>query len=421
MTHREIAPRKARRRLTLRARLTLSYAGLVTGSGAILITLVYLYMRFVPNYRIVGDAGLPQTPYGATSGRTDGIAVVKADDFLENLIVASILALVVMTVIGATVGWLIARRIVKPLDDIGDAARRATEGSLDHRVGLNGPPDEIQRLADTFDQMLASLEHSFAAQRRFTANASHELQSPLATIKTMIDVTRSNPSPDLADLRGLIDRIDDVNQNNIETVDAMLDLATAEHASVLPEPVDLVALAQTVARDLHDDAATFSVELEIPTGTAIAWGSHVLLRQAVSNLVRNAIHHNRPGGRASIAVVSSPGRVQLTVWNSGPGVESADVDTLLEPFVRGSGRSLTRGRGHGLGLAIADAAVAANGGRLDLAPNADGGLTATLDVPSADAEAASRSASRSDAVPLDAAPGANDSRRPVDAHSLPCP
>ncbi|WP_194409672.1 sensor histidine kinase [Microbacterium cremeum] len=395
MTQRAIPRSEARRRrLTLRTRLTLSYAGLITGSGAILITLVYLYMRFVPTYRIVSDAAHPGAAPSGPSGRTDGIAIVKADDFLDNLIVASILALLLMTLIGATVGWLIARRIVKPLSDIGDAARRATEGSLEHRVGLNGPPDEIQTLADAFDQMLASLERSFAAQRRFTANASHELQSPLATIKTMIDVTRSNPSADPADLRGLIDRISEVNQSNIETVDAMLDLATAAHAAALPEPVDLVALAQTVVTGLNDDAASFDVEIEGPTGSATAWGDPVLLRQAVSNLVRNAIHHNHRGGRASISVASSRGRVRLIVWNTGPTVALANLETLKEPFARGAGRSLTRGSGHGLGLAIADAAMAAHGGRLDLAPNAEGGLTATLDIPSADVRAEARSALR---------------------------
>lgn len=375
------APR--RRRLTLRTRLTLSYAGLITGSGAVLITLVYLYMRFVPTYHVVSDPTPPETAPSETSGRTDGIAIVKADDFLDNLIVASILALLVMTLIGASVGWLVARRIIKPLSDIGDAARRASDGSLDHRVGLNGPPDEIQSLADTFDQMLASLERSFTAQRRFTANASHELQSPLATTKTMIDVTLSHSSSDLAELRGLIERIREVNDSNIETVGAMLDLATAEHASVRPEPVDLVDLAQTTVSDLQDAAASVDVKIEGPTGRAIAWGDPVLLRQAVSNLVRNAIHHNHHGGRASLAVASSLGRVQLTVSNGGLTVLAADLDTLVEPFTRGTGRSLTRGHGHGLGLAIADAAITANGGTLELAPNAGGGLTATVDLPSA--------------------------------------
>lgn len=394
MTAPEPAQRRAVQRLTLRTRLTLSYAGLVTGSGAILITLVYLYMRFVPTYHVVGDdAALPlPAPIGSagptdagSAGTTDGIAIVRAEDFLDNLIIASILALLVMTLIGAAVGRLIARRIVQPLRDIGDAARRATEGSLGHRVALDGPADEIKALADTFDHMLASLERSFAAQRRFTANASHELQSPLATIKTMIDVTRADPSADIADLRGLIDRISVVNRSNIETIDALLELATAQRAAMLPEAVDLGELVRSVVTDLRDTAASLEVALEGPEGSAVAWGHPVLLRQAVSNLIRNAIHHNRPGGKAAIAIASSGGRTRLTVSNSGPGVGSAEVATLVEPFVRGTGRSLTRGRGHGLGLAIADASIAANGGSLHLAPNAEGGLIATIDVPSAPA------------------------------------
>lgn len=395
-TARGVILRGSRRRLTLRTRLTLSYAGLITGSGAILITLVYLYMRFVPSYRIVSDSDptLDDVAPSGESGRTDGIAVAKSNDFLDNLIVASVLALLVMAVIGAFVGWVVARHIVKPLRDIGDAARRASEGSLDHRVGLTGPPDEIQDLADTFDQMLASLERSFAAQRRFTANASHELQSPLATIKTMIDVTRSTTTNDLAEYRGLIDRISEVNHSNIETVDAMLDLAAAEHAIVVPEPVDLAELARAVATDLRGAADSFEVEVKGPTGRGIAGGSPVLIRQAVSNLVRNAILHNNAGGWVSIAVKASTGRVRLSVANSGPPVTAADRATLVEPFSRGSGRSLTRGSGHGLGLAIAHAAVVANGGSLDLAPRAEGGLTATIDLPSIEKEAATRSPSR---------------------------
>lgn len=385
-----------RRRLTIRTRLTLSYAGLITGSGAVLIALVYLYMRFVPSYQILPDQGAPRpedTAFG-TAQPTDAIAIASADDFLDNLLIASMIALILMAVLGGIVGWLVAGRIVRPLGEIGNAARRATEGSLDHRVGLSGPPDEIQNLADTFDQMLASLEGSFTAQRRFTANASHELQSPLTTIKTMIDVTLSSPAPDLADLRGLIERISEVNQSNIETVGAMLDLATAENVTVLPEPIDLVVLAQTVVTDLRDDAASLDVEFKGPAGRAVASGSPVLVRQAVSNLLRNAIHHNHSGGHASITLSSSQGRARLTVSNSGPTVVAADLDAFVEPFTRGTGRSLTRGSGHGLGLAIADAAIAANDGTLDLAPNAAGGLTVTIDLPSADIETAGQTPSR---------------------------
>lgn len=379
--------RRAARRLTLRTRLTLTYAGLITGSGALLMLLVYLYMRFVPNYTIVGDsdAGFADPGPVVDSGPTGGIAVTRADSFLDNLIVASSLALLAMALFGALVGWLVARRIVRPLSDIGDAARRASEGSLDHRIGLSGPSDEIQDLADTFDQMLASLEGSFAAQRRFTANASHELRSPLATIKTMIDVTLADGSNDVADLRGLLGRISDVNQSNIETVDAMLDLATAEHATVLPEPVEIAELARSVVCDLRDLAASCDVEVEGPSGRAVVFGSPVLIRQAVSNLLRNAIHHNHAGGQVLVTVVATSAAVRLSIVNSGPIMAPADVDSLVEPFTRGSGRTLTRGSGHGLGLAIAAAAVVSSGGRLELAPNTGGGLAAVVELPSFEA------------------------------------
>lgn len=379
------APRTGlRRRLTIHARLTLSYAGLITGCGAVLIALVYLYMRFVPNYQVVGSVDPATSDDLVSSGVTQprgGVSITSADDFLDNLLVASGVALLVLALIGGVVGWIVARRIIKPLSEIGVAARRAAAGSLDHRVGLDGPRDEIRDLADTFDQMLASLQRSFAAQRRFAANASHELQTPLATTKTMIDVTLSDPDADSADLRGLITRIQEVNQGSIETVDALLDLATAEHATVDCEPVDLAALARTVIREVSDEARVAGVRIEGPVGEADALGSAVLIRQAVSNLVRNAIRHNHAGGHASVQVSSSPDRARMTISNGGPMVTADDIGLLTEPFGRARGRSLTRGHGHGLGLAIAAAAIEANGGALILTPHPDGGLTATVELP----------------------------------------
>ena len=383
MNGKKTAQHGTRRRLAIRTRLTLTYAGLITGSGAVLIALVYLYMRFVPSYQILPDQGAPR-PEDSSFGPaqpTDAIAIASADDFLDNLLIASGVALIVMALLGGVVGWFVAGRIVRPLGEIGDAARRATEGSLDHRVGLSGPPDEIQNLADTFDQMLASLERSFAAQRRFTANASHELQSPLAATKTMIDVALSGPPPDVDELRTLVTRLGEVNQGSIETVDALLDLATAEHATVRPEAVDLSVLAHEIVADLSKEAARAGIEIIDPDGRAVAWGSRVLLRQSISNLVRNAIHHNYEGGRVSMTLSSTDEHACFSICNSGAALSPADAHMLTEPFTRGAGRSLTRGSGHGLGLAIARAAVEAHNGVLELMPNAEGGLTVRMVLP----------------------------------------
>ena len=151
-----------------------------------------------------------------------------------------------LAALGGTVGWLVAGRIIRPLAAINAAATRAATGALDHRVGLDGPRDEIRDLSQTFDRMLASLERSFATHRRFAVNASHELRTPLATTQTMIDVTLADPDAGAEELRALAARVREVNRSNIETVDALLDLAAADTDGLAREPLDLADITDSV-------------------------------------------------------------------------------------------------------------------------------------------------------------------------------
>ena len=380
------------KRLTIRARLTLSYAGLITGCGAVLIVLVYLYMRYVPSYQIAPARELNVEEYRSVpaAGRTrpaNAIQITSAEDFLDNLLIASAVALVLLAILGGTVGWLMAGRIIRPLAVINAAANRASTGTLDHRIDLDGPDDEIHSLADTFDRMLASLERSFAAHRRFAANASHELRTPLATTKTMIDVALADPDTDRAELRRLAERVGEVNRASVETVDALLDLAAADSGTAARAPVDLTDLAHGVVVDLAAEAAAADVDLTAAGPRCVALGDPVLLRQAVTNLVRNAVRHNVPAGHAAVRVSADDDRACLTVTNTGPPVPRESLDALTEPFVRGAGRTSTRGAGHGLGLAIVAAVTTAHDGTLALHPNPDGGLTVHLDLPRAGAGA----------------------------------
>ena len=375
--------RLRRYRLTIRTRLTLSYAGLVTGCGSVLILIVYLYMRYVPSYQIASaPPSSPRLPLNVAKP-TAGIEITSTADFLRTLFVTSAVALVVLAVLGGIVGWIVAGRIIEPLAAINSAAIRATTGALDHRVGLEGPHDEIRDLSETFDHMLASLERSFATHRRFAANASHELRTPLATTQTMIDVALGDPDADTDELRALAERVREVNRSSIETVDALLDLADVETGTHARDQVDLAAIAAVVVHELTHEAEIAHIELTPPTGEATAIGDPVLLRQAVSNLVRNAIRHNRPEGHATVQLSSSNETARVTVTNTGAQVPQESIDTLAEPFMRGTGRSLTRRSGHGLGLAIVSAIALAHDGTLILHPNPDGGLTAHLDLPRA--------------------------------------
>ncbi len=243
-------------RLTIRTRLTLSYACMVIGCGAVLIALIYLYMGHVPDY---GPPAVPTelAPSGGAMepgavADTSDVAITSAQDVLDNLLTASVIALVVLVVVSGTLGWVVAGRIIRPLVAINAAATRAATGALDHRVALGGPKDEIRDLSDTFDRMLASLERSFIAHRRFAANASHELRTPLATTKTMIDVVLADSDADAGELRSLAERVREVNRSNIETVDALLDLASASTAALSHEPVDIAEISRDVVRELAD-------------------------------------------------------------------------------------------------------------------------------------------------------------------------
>lgn len=374
--------RKAR--LTIRGRLTLSYAGLVTGCGAALIGIVYLYMRFVPSYDVVPveiSQGLQEA--NEVTQATDGIEITSAEDFLSNLLTASLIALFILSIASGVVGWIVAGRIVRPLQIIGAAARRASTGALDHRIDLDGPHDEIRVLAETVDQMLTSLERSFDSYRRFAANASHELRTPLTTTKTMLDVTLGDPFVDTADLRALAERIREINSLNIETVDALLDLAAADNDSTVYENIDLEDLVSDAVEDLSEEARQASVLINAPRGRASAFGNPALLRQLVSNLLRNAIRHNYPSGHASLQVTALADRARLTITNTGPTLNGDKVAELTEPFVRGEGRIVTRDHGRGLGLALVATVIRAHAGNLDIRPNTGGGLTVVVDIPHA--------------------------------------
>ena len=364
------------RRLTIRARLTLTYAGLVTGSGAVLIALVYLYMsRF--------QVAIPEETTGIDGDDGDiYLQITLMSEFLNRMLAISLGVLALLALLSGAVGWVVAGRMLAPLSTMNEAARQAASGDLSRRLALTGPRDEIRDLANTYDHMLDSLESSLATYRRFAANASHELRTPLATARTMIDVTLADPNASAEQLRSLAERLRETNQANVETVDALLDLAEAQSGDIYREEVDLADVVATVLAQLAPEATERRVTLpEAPGDVAVLEGDPVLLRQAVSNLLRNAVRHNVPDGGVEIELAYAGDRVRLRLSNDGSPIPEERLESLREPFVRGAGRGRTRGDGHGLGLAIVSAVAAAHGGALELSANPSGGLTAVLDLP----------------------------------------
>jgi two-component system sensor histidine kinase VanS len=349
-----------RPRLTVRLRLTLSYAGLLVVAGAVVACVIWLVFRIVPNY--------PLTPANPRDGR---VLPPSRGDILDLVVKLSAYALIFLAIVGLIGGWYLAGRMLKPLQEITAAAQRAAGGSLDHRIGLTGIRDEFTDLSDTFDAMLDRLQGSFEQYRRFAANASHELRTPHAVMKTMLEVAAADP--DHQDVPELVKRLAETNQRGIDIVEALLSLTALNNRSVEVDPLDLAAVVRTALPALSSEARGADVELTCDLAESVVEGNEVLLHQVVTNLVQNGIRH----GGGSVAITVAPGR--LVVRNDGPVLDAARVWTFTEPFAKDR-----YGAGHGLGLALVDRIVETHRGRLDLVPNPDGGLTASVVLPMAD-------------------------------------
>ncbi|CAM4137378.1 HAMP domain-containing sensor histidine kinase [Kibdelosporangium persicum] len=350
--------------LSVRLKLTLSYAGFLMVAGALLIAVMWVFvLRHLPDV-----ADVP------------GGILVRAF-LVRGFTQAAAAAMVCLLVFGLVGGWILAGRMLAPLARIRDATRLAENGSLSHRIWLPGRRDEFRELADAFDTMLAQLEAHVAEQRRFAANASHELRTPLAVTQTLLEVARSDPSHIN---RELVDRLHFVNTRAIDLTEALLLLSRADQRAFAREHVDLSLIAEEATETLLPLAEKRGVTIETSGDIAPTVGSHALLLQLTTNLLHNAIGHNLPDqGSVWITTSVQPNTVVLTVENTGEQLTPQLVATLAEPFQRGTRRIRTDHAGVGLGLAIVKSITNAHDGTVTLTPRPTGGLRVTVELPAA--------------------------------------
>lgn len=358
--------------LSVRLKLTFSYAGFVMIASALLLAVVWVFaLRWVST----SDPGAIQKLVG-------GAVIVIGPNrsaLLRGLVPATAVALAFILTFGLLGGWLLAGRMLAPLTRIADATRTAGAGSLSHRIRLPGRRDEFRELADAFDAMLARLEAQSTRQQRFAANASHELRTPLAITQALLDVARSDRARDPDEL---VDRLFAVNTRAIDLTEALLLLSRADQRSFTRQRVDLSLLAEEAAETLLPLAEKRGVAIETSGDIAPAVGSRALLLQMTTNLVHNAIVHNLPeGGTVWVTTSTLPECGTLTVENTGDELTPQLVSTLTERFQRGTERRRTDHAGHGLGLAIAESITEAHDGTLTLVARPDGGLRVTVRLP----------------------------------------
>jgi signal transduction histidine kinase len=406
-------------RRTARLRLTILYGGAFLACGAAVLTLTYLLFghatppasssappEVLPGAHGTAALKVP-VAYVRRAGRYDVITVPvavaqqvkkadavpaaqqakvaqEADQLIayakRQLLIVSAIALAVIAVAAAAIGWIIAGRVLRPLSAITAAARRISASSLHERLALHGPDDELKELADTLDGLFARLEASFDAQRRFAANASHELRTPLTRERALLQVTRADPAATTSTWQAVSRELLASNAEQERLIEALLTLASSEAGTGEHEPADLAAITTAALAAARPAISGLGLHVQTTIQPAILDGDPLLIRQLAANLLDNAIRHNIPGGDIQITTTTSHAGAVLSVTSSGQVIPAAEVDRLFQPFQRLGPRPARRD-GHGLGLSIVRAIATAHAATIAAQPRPGGGLAIDVTFP----------------------------------------
>jgi signal transduction histidine kinase len=335
---------------------------------------------FVPVAAIRKLQGTPAlTPAQKATLLADAQFQVHYDE--RQIVIICAVLLAGIAVAAATIGWIIAGRVLRPLSTITAAARRIAASSLHERLALDGPDDELKELADTLDNLFARLEASFDAQRRFAANASHELRTPLTRERTLLQVTLADPASTTDTWRAVSEELLASNAEQDRLIEALLTLASGEAGASQREPSDLADITGAALAAAQPGISRLGLHVRTDIRPALFDGDPLLAQQLVTNLIDNAVRHNIPGGEVQVATRTSGGRADLSVSNSGQAIPPAEVDRLFQPFQRLAPRPARRDGGHGLGLSIVRAIATAHGAVITAKPRPGGGLAIDVAFP----------------------------------------
>lgn len=392
---------------TIRFRLTLLYASLFLVCGVLLLAVSFFVVRESltreetttnprvnerygytdQQVRFFTDLKIPPPPIEnerTKNVRTIGDVIVGVqqdirDDALQKLVISSSIALGVTLILSIIAGWLAAGRALAPVGRLTARAKRLSEDNLNERIDLDGPRDELTELADTLDGMLSRLEVAFNAQRRFAANVSHEVRTPLAIMRGEADLALADPDANDRERQFALAIRDNVDRTEA-LLESLLALSRSESAMHESEVVDLAELVGDVVSSKIDAADSGHIRVDLELGEAVVAGDPWLLDRLVANLVDNAFTHNIAGGWLTVGVDTAGDRCILDVENSGDVLTADDVEGVLQPFRRAADNQRP---GYGLGMTIVQSVAKVHGGSVEVRPREAGGLRVVVELPAA--------------------------------------
>jgi len=291
-------------------------------------------------------------------------------------------------------GWVLARRALKPVDQMTRAARRISGEDLGERLRETGTGDELDRLAKTLNEMLARLDDFLRQTRQFSADAAHELQTPLTILKGEIEVALRSPRSPEEYQRVLHSSLEEIERISA-LVAGLLLLARADRGVLRLDlqPLDLPALLQAVGEQMRLMAANRGIRLDYGImEPAVIQGDREHFQRLLLNLIGNALKYTLPGGRVTLSLRCDGQRAHLVIADTGIGLTAEEQARIFHRFYRAAAARTQHGGGAGLGLSIAQSLAAAHGGKIEVESAPGQGSTFTVSLP-ADCQTAYSSAS----------------------------
>ncbi len=368
---------------SIRFRLTAVWSILVFGLAALVVGGIYLGLH----------NSLSNQKISATAFQVGGITFIQPDQAqlvqravneraLDALRVYSFWALLALFFTSLVIGWIVSGRMLRPLGEISNTVREIQASDLKQRIDLGGPNDELRQLADTFDDMLGRLDEAFEGQRQFIHEASHELRNPLAVIRTNLEVTLSDPDASAEDLRHTAEVVERSSERMARLVDDLLVYARKGTLSLERDPVDVALLIGEAAEEFNASAVAAGVHLvhHAPAGLWVI-GDRLALRQALGNLLANAIRYSPEGTTVRLRGGLDGPWIWMAVEDQGPGIDPENQDRVFQRFWRGNPKEGREQGRSGLGLTIVRQIAEAHGGEVKLVSQVDHGSAFAVWLP----------------------------------------
>jgi len=303
---------------------------------------------------------------GGSSVLVVASSLKNVDASVRRLVVLFALGIPVALLLAALGGWLIARKALRPVARMTAEAQEIRGDRLEDRIAIPSTADELQRLARTLNDMVGRLQDGVQSQRRFVANASHDLRTPLTVMGSEIDVGLESSRLGEKAARALLASNREEVERMARMVDNLLTLASIDDGQLelLRSPTELQAIAHKVVEELRALAAATGVRISVSGDAVSVVGDRERLKQVLTNLVENAVKYAGAGAQVRVSTWQQDGEAGLTVSDTGPGIPPEAVPHLFDRFFRVDAERSSARQGSGLGLAICNDIIVAHGGRI---------------------------------------------------------